>query len=182
MAIAIQEFRYSFVWAETVIEHLSYGSRLEGEYAFLSHDNRYQAKFEEVLAGGGSDELAPAWPYYAGQKFWERYLEGKPLDAVRGKEAWRLLVPFRRKLRSVKADWLNGKLTHEAFIFPHGLAYVATVRCSPDSSIDKALAQALEVVKRRYDVQQEGDKQKKSLNRLAADTLNDLRAEKRILE
>lgn len=129
--IKIYAFQMSFIWVETFFQLLENEEKVS-PLGFLGHNYSYKREFEEALrTKNGPNGLMPACSWPSGQNFWKYYLENKSPEKVSGRDAWRALVPFRKKIK-VKVEklppWLLDYLV-EGYFYPHGIALVVTVRC-----------------------------------------------------
>lgn len=147
MNIQINYLRLSFIWVETVVDLIADSVPSDAPLAFLGRPGSYIEIFDRLLPGGtGPRGLEMPWPTPSGQFFWTYYLEGRTPGYVSGKQAWKALVPFRKKLPIViEAPGLPGQSIAEAFFYPHGVALILTVLCRADLSLEEAVEGAFEV-------------------------------------
>jgi hypothetical protein len=147
--IRIDDLRLSFIWAETALDFMSGSVSPTAPLALLGRSHQYASAFEQALGtGAGPHGLQVPWKPHTRrpQFFWSYYLERHIPGHVSGGRAWRKLVPFRMKAPvTVMASWLPGRLDLQFFLFPHGIALVATVQCRSDLTLQKAVDKALEV-------------------------------------
>jgi len=168
--IKIYAFQMSFMWVETFFQLLENEEKVS-PLGFLGHSYSYKREFEEALrTKNGPNGLMPACSWPSGQNFWKYYLENKSPEKVSGRDAWRALVPFRKKIK-VKVEkpppWLLDYLV-EGYFYPHGIALVVTVRCQLEGySLKNTVETALEMRRIRFNLQWEG----KGLNPLSLDKL-----------
>jgi hypothetical protein len=190
MACEILELRLSLIWAETNLVLL--GKNIPGDAPLYALGRRasYEPLFAQVLRDqvthadapllliGGqhlrAPQLNPPWPKPAGQLFWARYLESSSLDNLSGGQAWRALVPLRAKFPCAvtPGQWLANvpvpvevTALPEAFIYPHGVAFVLTfvarvLRTNPPGpglSLFDAVELAFKIRLDRFGVAWKGD-------------------------
>ena len=167
-------------WRENVGENVEL---TEAEYnAAVKAQNKAFEEFVRTLTG-----LTLPWPWREEKyrhHFWQRYLNLENPNVLDGEEAWNYLVPLRSNIRfDVQAAWLPGKLTFDAFFYPHGVALMIMARLQfPADQVRGAIGWTLEQlvteatrVRRteRYAVTGSGNVY--SLDELAAKIMNDLR-------
>lgn len=149
--IVVRDLRSSFAWVETVPNRLR-ESELSGPAAFLGQQFTYESQFERVLAGerGGLGLQVP-WPKPTGEHFWALYLglsTNQRLSTVPRALAWSQLVPFRLPVpvAKIEAPWFaDGRLVLESFLYPHGLALVATATCRGRFGLQDAVEKSHQV-------------------------------------
>jgi hypothetical protein len=146
----ISIFRTSFIWVQTVPAILS--RKVSGPYGFLGARGDYVDTFKACQSGAlAAGVLALPWAKPEGNHYWRYYFEGQEAGEVSGEKAWKMLVPFCRKLdiATVSPDKPEARVTFDMYYAPQGLAAVARVnyRGVPKSPAEVAkLAHAV-----RYD-------------------------------
>jgi hypothetical protein len=144
--IRVQDMRLSFIWVETALDRLGSQPPAGAPYAFLGRRFSYAERFDQVKKGADEAGLEPPWRQAGKQFFWTYYLEGRPPGDANGDLAWKGLVPFRKKIAvQAQPPWPEARMTQEAFFYPHGLAWVLTVRFSGDLDLKQAVKKAFEV-------------------------------------
>jgi hypothetical protein len=143
MSIALGQFRLSLMWTEAFEHLLSGEADVADDRAFLGRSVQYVARFEQeqkhirqtpYRRNNPAGDVHLPWPGPWGQRFWMHYLGGVPPGQVTGAAAWNALVPFREKTAgSVKARWLPGSVSHETYLYPHGLGFLLSVTFRPRS-------------------------------------------------
>lgn len=154
MSCEVEELRLSFIWAETNLALLGKIVPTDAPLHLLARRDSYELLFAKVLqhratgknplqlviagAHTPTPELSPPWPKPTAQRFWGRYLDTATLANLPGGQAWRGLVPLRAKLPCFlkPGAWAAAApvpveitVLPEAFFYPHGVAFVATVIC-----------------------------------------------------
>lgn len=149
MSVEIHDLRVAAIWAETNLALLGNAVPVGAPMAFLGRPFTYWPQFEKRVRG----EPIPAGldlPWYTSDQklFWNRYLNKPSLANVTGKQAWKALVPFRAEVPlKARAPWLDGRLFLEAFLYPHGFAFVFTAAIQEQLALDQAVEKAFEVCK-----------------------------------
>lgn len=167
-------------------EHVGIGVELtEAEYAqAVKAQNKAFEEFTRTLTG-----LTLPWPWREDKyrhHFWQHYLNLENPNGLAGENAWNYVVPLRSDIRlRVQAEWLPGRLTFDAFFYPHGVALMIMARLvfSPASenisagwTLQQLVSEATRVRRTgRYTVA--GTDNTLSLDELAAKLVNDLRAQ-----
>lgn len=110
-------------------ENIGTGVELtETEYnAALKAQNQAFEDFVRTLKG-----LTLPWPWREAKyqhHFWQRYLKLQDPNTLDGERAWQFIVPLRSDIPyRVHTDWLTGRLTFDAFYYPHGVALMIMAR------------------------------------------------------
>jgi len=147
--IEVYDLRLSLIWVDTVLTFLGDPSPQGAPLAFLGRRSSYGERFEQMLERGTiAGDYQPPWPVRAGHFFWTYYLESYVPGYISGDQAWKALVPFRWKLpATVQTPSLPGRLSHEAFFYPHGIAIIVTAVLRANLSLEEAVEKAFEVKK-----------------------------------
>lgn len=124
----ISIFRTSFVWVQTVPAILS--RKVPGAYGFLGARGDYVDTFKACKEGTpAAGTLTLPWTKPEGNYYWRYYFEGQEAGEVSGEKAWKMLVPFCRKLdiATVSPDKPEARVKFDMYYAPQGLAAVARV-------------------------------------------------------
>jgi hypothetical protein len=142
----VKHFKLSLIWTQTVLQpirELTGAAPGPTDYclhdinAFKAHFDRAQTEaavaFKEKRAPHG--QLIVPWEHSSG--FWKNYLredekqkEGVDLSTVKSPRAVKSLVPLRARVPVKKITAIGSQsdivVSLQAFVYPHGLAIVAT--------------------------------------------------------
>jgi hypothetical protein len=189
MTVEVSQFRLSMIWTEAFPFVLDGKANVADDRLFLGRSTQYVARFEREqrlirqapyrrnLPGG---DLHLPWPGPWGQRFWMHYLGGMPPGQVEGTSAWNALVPFREKTPgSVNARWLPGSVSHETFLYPHGLGFILNVMFRPRGpvSLTRAIQSAFAARRdRTFSLSLDGTRRSLVSEALAADMMDRARA------
>jgi hypothetical protein len=144
--VRIQEFRLSFVQAETNDPPLGTDTRLR-----LYED--YEKAFEQAQR---KDNPGPIYLPWKDQKtsFWKVYLGRTPRGNVSPFDAWKGLVPLRQSVPLfASAGWLKGNVSIIGYLYPFGQALVISATVTPGSdgiTLDEMRQLALDVRNREF--------------------------------
>ncbi|MGH9430562.1 MAG: hypothetical protein ACRD3T_03380 [Terriglobia bacterium] len=137
----ITELRLSFIQVECLSEPLGALARPDIPLRFLLSGPEYQQQFVAAIAGQGPCQ--PPWREGYGKLFWKYYIQKKPAGS---KDLWRALAPLKYELGDViAADWLPGKATARAYLYPWGIGLVVDVAASGSLTLDEAVKLAFQV-------------------------------------
>jgi hypothetical protein len=180
MNIKIHDLRLSFIWVETLLDLFNDATPSGAPLSFIGNRPSYQSHFEKVSSGAmGPEGIQLPWPRPSGELFWTYYFGGRKPGSVMGVQAWKSLVPFRKKIPvMVDANWLLGHIMLEGFFYPHGIALIITSYCKDILSLEEAVEKAFEIRRNgKYNVRwNDGNKIKsQSINKLAEDGLTYVR-------
>jgi hypothetical protein len=146
--IEIRNIRLSFVWAETNLGLLANSQHAPTPFAFLGRRSTFAARFNQIQQNITDPlGLAAPWRVQGKQYFWTYYLQELAApDQLSGDNAWKMLVPLRGPVpATVSADWLPDSPTLEAFYFPHGPAFVLTVKLQTSFTLEQVVDKAFEI-------------------------------------
>ncbi|GEM_PF-3393988 len=140
-------------------EHIGAGVELnETDYnAAVKAQNRAFEDFVRTQNG-----LTLPWPWREAKyqhHFWQRYLKLQAPNTLDGEKAWQFAVPLRSDIPyRVQADWLPGRLTFDAFYYPHGVALMIMARliCPPKQAEGESGWAPPELVEQASRVRQTG--------------------------
>lgn len=139
-AVAIDEFRVTFAWHETVIDALS-GDAAAVAAARPEVVNRfaYINAFETAQAERRTATFSPPWPPHGEQGFWERYIEDLPsLASLTGAQAWRSLVPFRVAMPVKLTPPVDEvRVWTEGLLHPWGVTLLVTLGMTVPVGVDE---------------------------------------------
>lgn len=143
-------FRTSLVYVESVIDVLTGGLKAPA-YAFLANRFAYVSMFDESNSVRGG-VVEPPWPDASGRSFWRYYFEEqKPLDAIKGEQAWRGVTPFRHRFPlQIGVAVADVRVAPEAFLYPHGIAVVFNLTMHGAFSPEAAAAFAVDLRRAQY--------------------------------
>ena len=170
----LQAIQTSLIYSETVIEALT-GELTSPPYSFLVNRFAYSQKFDETRTSRGGD-VEPPWPDKIGRSFWGYYFEEqRPLEAIRGQQAWRGVAPFRHRFPlKVTAVPGNVRGAPEAFVYPHGVAVVINLILRGSFAPEDAATLAMRL-RRGHEFNVEGEAQPLVLDAVADRALGALR-------
>lgn len=147
--LRVRDFRLSLIWTETQLRLLDDGREHAVPLSFLGDRDSYEARFDSMLAGAPDPMgLRPPWHQIDGGFFWFYYLgetQGKGAKAgeIKGRQAWRSLVPFRSRIWvDVEEAWRPDRVFAEAFLYPHGMAVAFSAELRGDLPIFDAVKKA----------------------------------------
>ncbi len=130
MPTLISNFRFSFIWVETIPSIFAQQLAPTTPYTFLSYPGQYARVFDGVRAGRSmATQSKLPWPRPQGHHFWKQYFGGRHAGAIIGAEAWRKHVPLRDRFPiKLIPDGSTPQLRviFEVFYSPQGIGLIAT--------------------------------------------------------
>ncbi|NNJ11631.1 hypothetical protein EKD04_014950 [Chloroflexales bacterium ZM16-3] len=177
----IHDFRLSMIWAETNLDLLG-ESPPATPFSFLERSWSYIERFDQLAQGDGQPNdqgLVLPWPRLGKHFFWTFYLEAAKLATITGNQAWKALVPIRKRdVTRLQAAWLPERVYTEAFLYPFGLVFVITTQSTASRSLDDTVDAAF-MARRTGRVEAQlddtGPSQSLSLDDVATEKLRALR-------
>jgi hypothetical protein len=149
MPFIIKDLRLAWIWLESFSASLTDPPQDLVARCSLSKQEDYQGVFSEARAQPAPGPFVVPWDMTKPERkqyFWTYYFENVSPHQVQPKEAWRKLVPLRRRAEvSVKAAWLPGRVRFHDYHYPHALALVASAVLQGDLTLDKAVDMACQV-------------------------------------
>jgi hypothetical protein len=124
MAVSINNFRFSLIWALPCLEPAA------GTSVPFADRAGFESLFNAAQKSGAVQGLCPPWPpqkAYA-HRFWSNYLQVGDPSRVDGGNAWKKAVPLRVKapLFKVEAGKFPGVIVSEHYLYPFGIAFILT--------------------------------------------------------
>lgn len=169
----ITDMRFSFIQVECLAEPLHALKPPKIPFDFLLSGPRYEQEFADAIKGGG--KCAPPWRGGYGRLFWKRYIQKKPAST---KELWRAMVPLYYEPNDiVRADWLNGKVTLRAYLYPWSIGFIVDITAAGSLTIKEAVQLGLQAQQlNKYKIAIGGGQQEASLPGLVETLLTAIRS------
>lgn len=144
--IQVHDLRISFFWFILFPDLINGSKKCEMPYAAIGNSSDYENLFNQILKGDCSKGFKLPWIDLSINFFWKYYLEGGRLGMVNGRDAWKHIIPLRRKVpASVEAPWFKGRLIVEALFYPHGIAFMLTAYYRENVALKDAIEVAFQV-------------------------------------
>lgn len=143
--------RLTFIWAEALPQFLEQKIPSASPWSVLTRADIYRSAFNSAQTSSNlpvdpakPTDFRPPWRMGQKQFFWMRYLIQSDLNAVKGDQAWKNLVPLRvPSPHSIdEDDPLVSLVEIRSFYYPFGMALAITVNWGPNLSPEEFVQNA----------------------------------------
>lgn len=165
--IHIREMRLSTIWALTMLDLLASDNPTD-PLNYIRRGSSYRQHFASINKDKVSADLQLPWQHPRKHKYWVKYLacgEGKSLRDIDPGQAWRGLVPLRKRIRILAPalETEGGRAILEAFFYPHGLGLVFTAVCKGNFTLKGAVERVFKLKASEPYTLQWGDQDKEQV-------------------
>jgi hypothetical protein len=144
LKLPLRDVRLSLAWTRCHLD-IVLDPQARSRLNFLGRRVSYETAFGGAATPGPANQgLGRPWVIPPGQPFWSHYLEGTSLDRVSPNQAWRALVPFRRRLDvHIELPKWPVRVVPHGFFYPHGVGLVLDITMKGEATLEATIDRSM---------------------------------------